>query len=218
MPLNATRLLAIRHGETAWNVDTRIQGHLDVALNETGLAQAARLARALAARGEPIAAIYSSDLQRAWDTARALAEATGAPLVAHAGLRERHFGHLQGLTYAAIAEQRPEDAARWRGRDPHWVPEGGESLAALHARVLETVHALAAAHPGEQIAIVSHGGVLDSLYRAAVGIELTAPRTWKITNTAVHRFLRTDEGFGLLAWGDTSHLDEADAVLDERAG
>ncbi len=98
MPLNATRLLAIRHGETAWNVDTRIQGHLDVALNETGLAQAARLARALAARGEPIAAIYSSDLQRAWDTARALAEATGAPLVAHAGLRERHFGHLQGLT------------------------------------------------------------------------------------------------------------------------
>jgi probable phosphoglycerate mutase len=218
MPLNMTRILAIRHGETAWNVDTRIQGHLDIALNDTGRGQAARLARALAARGEPLAAVYSSDLQRAWDTARALAEATGAPLVPHTGLRERHFGRLQGLTYADIAARHPEDAQRWRMRDPHWVPEGGESLHALHQRVLQTVHALAAAHPGEQIAIVSHGGVLDSLYRAAVGIELSAPRTWKITNTAVHRFLRSGEALTLLAWGDTSHLDEADAVLDERAG
>jgi probable phosphoglycerate mutase len=89
--VDPTRILAIRHGETAWNVDTRIQGHLDIPLNDIGQWQAQRLARALAA-SDPIHAIYSSDLLRAHDTARAIAGATGAPLATHPGLRERCFG------------------------------------------------------------------------------------------------------------------------------
>ena len=92
--MHATRIIAIRHGETDWNVDTRIQGHLNIGLNDTGRLQARRVAQALA--GEPITAIYSSDLLRAWDTARAISEATGGALQAHTGLRERHFGVLQG--------------------------------------------------------------------------------------------------------------------------
>src|SRR5574337_1359871 len=83
----ATRIIAIRHGETAWNVDTRIQGHLDIPLNDTGLWQARQLGHALAE--EPVAAIYSSDLQRAYATAQAVAETTGAPLRPERGLRER---------------------------------------------------------------------------------------------------------------------------------
>jgi probable phosphoglycerate mutase len=103
--MDATRIIAIRHGETAWNVDTRIQGQLDIGLNETGRRQAHRVARALT--GEPISAIYSSDLLRARDTARSIADATGQPLELHEGLRERGFGVFQGKTYAEIETTGP---------------------------------------------------------------------------------------------------------------
>lgn len=146
--MHATRIIAIRHGETAWNVDTRIQGHLDIPLNDTGLWQARQLARALA--DEPVAAIYTSDLQRARATAQAVADTTGAPLTPEPDLRERSFGHFQGRTFAQIEAELPEDALRWRKRDPHYAPEGGESLTALRERINATVHRLAARHPGDQ--------------------------------------------------------------------
>lgn len=210
--MDATRILAIRHGETAWNVDTRIQGHLDIPLNERGRWQAARLARALAAR-DPLHAIYSSDLQRAHDTARAIADATGAPLATHSGLRERGFGIFEGKTFVEIETTWPEESERWRKRDPHWAPQGGESLLQVRERITRTLHELAARHPGEQIVLVAHGGVLDQLYRAATGQELQAPRTWQLTNTAVNRLLWTPQGLSLVGWADTTHLD--DASLDE---
>lgn len=210
--MDATRILAIRHGETAWNVDTRIQGHLDIPLNETGRWQAQRLARALAAR-DTLHAIYSSDLQRAHDTARAIADATGAPLVTHSGLRERGFGIFEGKTYLEIESTWPEDSERWRKRDPHWAPQGGESLLQVRERITRTLHELATRHPGEQIVLVAHGGVMDQLYRAATGQELQAPRTWQLGNTAVNRLLWTPQGLSLVGWADTTHLD--DASLDE---
>ena len=136
--MQATRIIAVRHGETAWNVDARIQGHLDVPLNGTGQWQSRQLAHALA--HEPIAAIYASDLQRAHATAQAVADATGAPLVADPGLRERSFGALQGRTFAQIEAEMPEQALRWRKRDPDFAPEGGESLTALRERIAATTH------------------------------------------------------------------------------
>jgi len=213
--LHATRILAIRHGETAWNVETRIQGHLDIPLNDTGRWQAQRLARALAARGEAVDAIYSSDLQRAHATARAIAAATGAPLHTHAGLRERRFGVFEGRTWAEVESCWPQDCARWRQRDPHWAPAGGESLLQLRERILATLHELAARHGDEQIVLVAHGGVLDQLYRAATGQDLQAPRTWALGNAAVNRLLWTPQSLTLVGWADTSHL-ENDS-LDERA-
>lgn len=210
--MDATRILAIRHGETAWNVDTRIQGHLDIPLNETGRWQAQRLARALAAR-DTLHAIYSSDLQRAHDTARAIADATGAPLATHSGLRERGFGVFEGKTYLEIESTWPEDSERWRKRDPHWAPQGGESLLQVRERITRTLHELATRHAGEQIVLVAHGGVMDQLYRAATGQELQAPRTWQLGNTAVNRLLWTPQGLSLVGWADTTHLD--DASLDE---
>lgn len=210
--MDATRILAIRHGETAWNVDTRIQGHLDIPLNERGRWQAQRLARSLTAR-DSLQAIYSSDLSRAHETARAIAEATGAPLATHAGLRERGFGVFEGKTYVEIEQTWPEESERWRKRDPYWAPQGGESLLQTRERILRTLHDLAARHPGEQIVLVAHGGVMDQLYRAATGQELQAPRTWQLTNTAVNRLLWTPQGLSLVGWADTTHLD--DASLDE---
>ena len=210
--MNATRLIAIRHGETAWNVDTRIQGHLDIPLNTTGLWQADQVARALA--DEPITAIYTSDLQRAHATAQAVARSTGAPLTTHIGLRERSFGHFQGRTFAEIEAELPEDAHRWRKRDPHYAPEGGESLVTLRERIERTVAQLAQQHLGEQVVMVAHGGVLDVLYRLATRQDIQAPRTWQLSNAAINRLLWTPDGLSLVGWADTQHLDQQ-AARDE---
>ena len=210
--MHATRIIAIRHGETAWNVDTRIQGQLDIGLNETGRQQARRVAQALT--GEPIQAIYSSDLSRAWDTARSIADATGQTLQAHAGLRERGFGVFQGKTYAEIEAAWPDQAWRWRKRDPQWAPQGGESLLDVRERITRTAAELAARHLGEQIVLVAHGGVMDALYRAATGQDLQAPRSWGLGNAAINRLLWTPDGLTLVGWSDTRHLDD-DEALDE---
>lgn len=207
MSAEAVRVLAIRHGETAWNVDTRIQGQLDIPLNDNGRWQAQRLARALAAR-DPIDTVYTSDLLRAWDTARAVSDAAGVALVLDEGLRERGFGVFEGQTFAEIEARWPQESQRWRQRDPHWAPEGGESLSQMRERVLATLARLAAAHRGEQIVLVAHGGVMDMLYREATGLGLQAPRTWQLGNAAVNRLLWTPDSLTLVGWSDTSHLDD----------
>jgi len=209
--MQATRIIAIRHGETAWNVDTRLQGHLDIGLNAKGLWQAEQAARALAE--EPVAAIYASDLLRAWHTARAIAHTTAAPLVASQNLRERCFGSFEGKTYAELETHWPEEALRWRQREPDWAPPGGESLQTLRTRISGAVDAFAAQHVGGQIVLVAHGGVMDVLYRLATGQELQAPRTWQLGNAAINRLLWTADGLTLVGWGDTRHLEEA--TLDE---
>ena len=203
--MQATRIIAVRHGETAWNVDTRIQGHLDIALNDTGHWQARQVARALA--DEPLAAVYTSDLQRAHATAQAIAQASGAPLVAEPGLRERSFGELEGRTFAEIEAELPEQARRWRQRDPHFAPRGGETLVQLRERIAATTHRLAAQHTEQLIVLVAHGGVLDMLYRLATGLDLQAPRTWLVTNASINRLLWTPQGLTLVGWADTQHLD-----------
>ncbi|WP_311223087.1 MULTISPECIES: histidine phosphatase family protein [unclassified Acidovorax] len=213
--MQATRIIAIRHGETAWNVDTRIQGHLDIPLNDTGLWQASRVGDALA--DEPVAAIYTSDLQRAHATAQAVAGTTGAPLVTEPGLRERSFGQLQGRTFAEIEVEMPNEARRWRQRDPQFEPEGGESLIVFRDRILQTTHRLLERHAGDLVVLVAHGGVLDVLYRAATGQELQAPRTWKTTNAAINRLLWTGDGLTLIGWADTQHLDEANNASRDEA-
>lgn len=206
-----TRILAIRHGETAWNVDSRIQGHLDIPLNDQGREQARRLALSVA--GEDLAAIYCSDLSRAHATASAVAEATGLPLVVDKGLRERAFGAFEGLSFTEIEQRWPEQARRWRQRDPLFAAEGGENLQAFYARCIDAVRALAERHAGEHIAIVAHGGVMDCLYRAASKLELHAPRSWELGNASINRLLYMAEGFTLVGWNDKSHLE--DPALDE---
>lgn len=206
-----TRIIAIRHGETAWNVASRLQGQLDVPLNERGQAQARLTAQSLLEDRPDV--IYSSDLSRARDTARAIAKTLGMPLNEHASLRERHFGHWQGQTYAEIEQQWPDLSELWRRRLPEFGPEGGETLQAFSDRCVAAFAALTAPHEGQTVVIVTHGGVLDCLYRAASHMALNAPRTWELPNTGINRLLYTGEGFTLVGWADTHHL-EAQA-LDE---
>ncbi len=209
--MDITRLIAVRHGETEWNKATRIQGQLDIALNATGQWQAAQAAAALA--DEPIAAVYASDLQRAAATAQAIAQPHGLAVRLHTDLRERHFGYMQGLTWQTIYEQHPEVAHAWRARVPDFAPAGGETLLALQARVAGVVQQLAAAHTGELIVLVAHGGILDMLYRLATGEALQTKREWDLSNAAINRLLWTPQGLQLLAWGDRRHLE--DDALDE---
>ena len=213
----ATHITAVRHGETAWNAVSRLQGQLDTDLNERGRWQAQRVGQALADSG--IATIYCSDLRRAHATALAIAQHSAiasTALRSEQGLRERSFGDFQGLTYTEVGELHPEEALRWKQRDPLWAPPGGESSTAVYQRVAATLHAIAAQHPGEHIALVTHGGVLDMLYRLATGQTLSAPRTWELGNCAINRLLYTPEALTLVGWADTQHLDDVDgAALDE---
>lgn len=211
--LEPTRIIAIRHGETAWNVDTRIQGHLDIPLNARGRWQVGQLAQALV--DERIAAIYASDLARAWETAGHVGRLQQVAVTPEIGLRERGFGEFEGKTFLEIEASLPEQAHRWRSRDPLFTPPGGESLVALRERVLEAASRLAARHPGELIALVGHGGVMDVLYRAATRQAIDAPRTWALGNAAINRLMWTPEGFSLVGWSDVQHL-EGDSLDDNR--
>lgn len=208
-----TRLIAIRHGETEWNVGTRLQGQMDVPLNARGQQQARRVGQALQHDAPQV--LVSSDLSRARQTAEAVAAATGLPLQLDAGLRERHFGIWQGHTYQEVEAGWPEQSERWRRREPDFGPEGGETLQQFFDRVVASATRLARAHAGQTLVLVAHGGVLDCLYRAASRIALNAPRTWELPNTGVNRLLWTGEGFTLVGWGDVHHLD--DEARDESA-
>lgn len=215
MPLDSsTRLLAIRHGETAWNRETRIQGHLDIPLNSRGLAQAQRLGLAL--QDEAIDVIYSSDLTRARQTAEAVAARTGAPLRLDARLRERCFGLFEGRTWTEIAARWPEQSERWRRRDLDFAAEGGETLNDFYRRCVSVVEELAQAHPGQTVAVVAHGGVMDCLYRAGSRLPLHAARSWTLGNATINRLLYSAEGLSLVGWNDDLHLEGVG--LDEMPG
>lgn len=201
-----TRILAIRHGETDWNAQQRMQGHTDIPLNAKGLEQARRLAEAL--KEEPLDALYASDLQRACMTAAPLALQRGMDVSTDVGLRERGFGDFEGHTYAQIDELWPAAAAAWRLRDLSFEPPGGgESLPAFSQRCVQCVQAIAQRHRGQTIAVVAHGGVLDMLYRSASRAGLQAPRTWQLANAAINRLLWADEGLMLVGWNDAQHLE-----------
>jgi probable phosphoglycerate mutase len=207
-----TRLIAVRHGETAWNTQSRIQGHTDIPLNETGLWQAERVGQAVAQ--EAVHAIYSSDLQRARLTAQAIGRSAGLPVQLEEGLRERHFGELEGLTHDEIHARWPDQARRWKQRDPTYGPSGGETLLDFHARCVGHLTRLAQRHLGQTIVVVAHGGVLDCFYRAANGIDLEAPRSWTIGNATINRLLYSPEGLTMVGWADDGHLAGGPA-LDE---
>lgn len=209
----STRVLFIRHGETAWNRIKRIQGHIDIALAETGVEQARRLGHRFAEEaraGERLDAIWASDLIRAQQTAQPVAQALGLPLQLVPGLRERHYGAFQGHDSSEIAERFPDEYAHWQTRDPGFTPPDGESQRVFYHRVLHALDPLIAAHPDGRIAVVTHGGVLDCVYRFANGLPLDAPRNWPLLNTSVNVVdFQRDGGMmeaRIVEWGDVSHL------------
>jgi len=208
-----TDFLLIRHGETAWNRELRFQGQLDVPLNDMGLAQAQRLkermVQALAewqVQGRVPTRLISSDLQRAQQTAQPVAEVLGHTCELNAGLREQCYGMFEGMRSPDIQAQYPEAWRRWLAFDADVAVEGAETTRAFHARVIAALQDLANQYQGEHVVVVTHGGVLDMVWRHAQSMSLSGPRVCDIPNAGLNHVVWRDGTLHIQAWADAAHL------------
>jgi probable phosphoglycerate mutase len=206
------RFIVVRHGETEWNVATRIQGQTDSELTPAGLAQAdaigARLAR------ERFDAIIASDLGRAWRTAERIAAHSRLPVSPDPRLRERSFGQGEGLTYAEVDKRWPGVFSRAANTDPDAAIPGGESRRQFHERVRAAFEALAREHAGRRVAVVTHGGVLAVLYRIVHDIPLAHAHKVAISNASYNAVAFDSGAWALEAWDDTAHLPEGEGFVE----
>jgi 2,3-bisphosphoglycerate-dependent phosphoglycerate mutase len=208
----STRLVVVRHGETQWNIASRIQGHADSPLTPAGEAQAEAIAGRLAR--ERFDRLVSSDLGRAWRTAQAIAARTGHAIVADARFRERNYGVAEGLTYGEIGVHYPEIFSRVRDTDPDYVVPGGESRRQLFERVRDAFESLARGAEGLRIAVVCHGGVLAALYRHVHGIPVGASQAIPIPNASYNALAFEDGRWEVEAWADTAHLSATEPFVE----
>ncbi len=196
------RLTLIRHGPTAWNAARRFQGRSDVPLSARGRAHARALASALSREG--FDKIYSSDLGRALETARAIAGASGAQIVVDARLREFDFGRWEGLTWEEIVAAYPALAGSTPTAARHYAPDEGETFADVRGRVQEFLDELLAEQPDSSIGVVTHAGALHALF-AALGLEASRFSTSGITRVAI-----AGGHARIITLNDVGHLDSAD--------
>lgn len=199
-------LMLVRHGETAWNAQRRFQGHSDIPLSDVGQHQAAALGRRLAR--EKIHAIYTSDLQRAWQTAMAIATHHNLPVSADPRLREIHFGAWEGLTYAEVEQRRSQTLAGWRANPLEVSPPDGESLGQLAKRVRAVLASITQIHPDEVVLLVTHGGVLQALFCLALGLPLKAYWQFHLAPGSLSVVSFYEEGAIVNLLNDTCHLDK----------
>jgi probable phosphoglycerate mutase len=205
--MSTSHLCLVRHGETAWNAEGRVQGQTDVPLSATGRAQARAVGAALA--GERFAALYASDLARVRQTAAPAAAALGLEVRLDARLRERHYGRFETLTYDEARARLPEDFARFKAKELDYDFGSGESLARFNARALECLAEIAARHAGAAVLVFTHGGVLEMAYRHALGRGLQSARDFEIPNAALNRLEIGPGGWRVLAWAEVAHLERA---------
>lgn len=216
MSSRTTRFCLVRHGETAWNAEKRIQGQIDIPLNATGESQARALRAGL--RGHRFGVAYSSDLWRAWRTAELATAGLDIPVLPALVLRERHYGVFQGLTAAEAQAAHPEAHRHHLARTPDYDFDCGESLVAFAARVSAGLDGLARRHPGASVLVFTHGGVLDIVHRQALGRDLQAPRDFPIPNAALNWLTLREGAWAIDSWADRRHLErEPAAVLEDAA-
>lgn len=212
MKENYTNILIIRHGQTEWNKLKKLQGHSDIPLNEEGKKQAQTLAFIL--QNEPLNAIYASDLKRAYETALAIAKVHHMPVMANPQFRERCYGACEGLTSAEIKEKFPKEYKAWVMAAPDlFFPDGErktESPRQFHERARKAIQLVAQKHLGQNIAIITHFGVLETAYREAKNIPLGIINKMPVLNTSINRFRwHIDGRLELMTWQESEHLDEA---------
>lgn len=200
-----TRLILIRHGESTWNRERRIQGQLDPPLSELGRAQAQRLARRFS--GRKIEALYTSDLLRASQTAEPISGALGVTSTPAPELREIFLGEWEGLNSEDIAARFPAAWDAWT-REPSWdlVP-GGEGAAAFENRVEAAVHRLLERHPSGDVVAVTHGGVIQIALHHVVGRSSHGIFAFRISNGSVTVVERRNGRMVIGGVNDTSHLE-----------
>jgi alpha-ribazole phosphatase len=202
---SGTQLVLVRHGETEWNRDRRIQGQTDIALSERGREQARRLALRLSR--EAIDVVYSSDLKRAAETAQPVAQALGVRVHTTPLLREVGFGVWEGLTVSEVEARWPAEYAAWRHDSVRCRPPEGEQIEELQRRSLACATEILAAHAGQTIAIVAHGGSVKAILCGLMGFSLSLWRRLRVDNTSISRLLFAPMGPTLTVYNDTCHLD-----------
>lgn len=203
-----TDLILIRHGETDWNRELRFQGQVDVPLNATGHEQARRLALRLAT--EPADGLVCSDLIRTQQTALPISQQRLQPFATpthlDAALREQHFGAADGLRAQDIQVRYPDALRQWAEFQEDYAFEGGETTRQFHTRVMAAVWQLGQLHAGKTWVVVTHGGVLDMIYRTARALPLSGPRQSEIPNVGLNRVRLVGDRIDILTWADTQHL------------
>jgi broad specificity phosphatase PhoE len=203
----AARLFLIRHGESTWNFEHRIQGQSDPPLSEEGRLQAERLGRRLI--GQPFAGFYSSDLKRALETAGAIAAATGGRPEPIKALREIYLGEWEGLRTEELARRFPEAWRAWIA-EPNWdlVP-GGEGAERFETRVVGAVDALFARHPRGDVLVVTHGGVIQVALQSVLGRSSRGLFVFRIQNASITMIERRNGRAVIGGVNDTGHLEAA---------
>lgn len=199
-----TRVVLVRHGQTEWNNGARFQGHTDSPLTQIGERQAQALGKRLA--GERFAAVFSSDLGRARRTAEIIAEHTGHTVKTDARLRERGLGIFEGLRRDEIEARFPEESRKYYSRQADYAVPGGESAMGRFRLGLECLNELAERHSSGTILVVTHGGLVQGMFRHVTGLPFEAPRRFSIRNAAYNVFAYGEYGWSLEIWGDTSHF------------
>ena len=206
-------LYLLRHGETDWNVEQRIQGVSDTTLNDVGVAQAEALACAL--RGRPISRVYSSPLNRARRTAEIIAHAVGVPLLDEAGIAELDQGELEGMTFRQLPRTHPDFMALWQTRPAEARMPGGENLAELQERAWAAVERFLAAHENEVIAAVSHNLTIITILCRILGLGLNGFRRLRQHNASLNIVEHTPgRGWNVVTMNSLAHLQ--DAPVSER--
>ena len=214
-----TKLLAIRHGETEWNVEGRVMGQLDSRLTARGVEQSMAIARRL--QTVPFDALYSSDLGRAVRTADIIGEACGKPVSLDAGLRERHMGIFQALTTAEMYRRFPAERAEYERLGDEYVVPGGESGRDKRERSVRALTAIAVRHPRQTVVVVTHGAFLMGFFEAVLSLPPGRGSTFRRHNASYNAFEYTAGQWRLETWNDISHLDNAgsgeDPTMAERS-
>lgn len=208
--MDATSVIMVRHGETHWNTEGRRQGHLDSTLTDKGRAQAEALSERFTP--ESCSAIYSSDLGRAYETARIIATRTGHEVIIDSRLRERNLGIFQGLNGDEIRERYPAEYEKHRNGGAEHAMPSGESFRQQTERNIACLEELVRRHAGEIVMVVAHGGVLSAVFRHTLAISLDAPRRFSFKNASVNVFKCQDGVWGLDTWGDITHLNRLGAL------
>lgn len=209
-----TRIGLIRHGETLWNRNGRWQGHAPVPLNDEGLAQAELLAAYLAAQRDPATVIYSSDLTRAMQTAKAIAARLNIPIIPDRLWREIDVGEWQGLTVEEVRAWDPERLAVVAS-DPQRQPRpGGESWEQVGERGLQALLALPQAHAGQRVLVVTHGGLIRTVLNRLLPLD---DARLIVDNTSITELSYAHEGdeWRILAWNRLDHLGKRKTVMAE---
>jgi len=206
------RLLLVRHGQSTWNREHRIQGQLDAPLSEEGRRQAERVGQRLArvSAGRHLAGFYSSDLKRAVETAALISDAISALPAATANLREIYLGQWEGLTTEELAQRFPEAWGRWT-EEPSWdVVPGGEGAAAFETRVLAELDSIIARHDTGDVVVVTHGGVIQVALHRVVGRANHGLFPFRIENASISVIEKRNGRFVVSGVNDTSHLEGAE--------